>query len=425
MMGAVGEKRGPLSGIRVLDLSRVLAGPFCTMILGDLGAEIIKIEAPGTGDQTRTIPPFVNGVSHYFFAINRNKKSVALDARQPEGRDLILKLAESCDVVVENFRPGVMERLGLGSDVLHRRRPALVICSISGFGQKGSMHAKASFDLISQALSGVMSINGEPDGPPTKLGIPMGDIAGGLWGAISVLAGLQHRNATGEGINVDLSLLEGLMGLLGYLGEIYLMTGETPGRVGSQHHSVVPYGRYPVKDGHMVLAIHVGSFWRKFCAAIGRTDLAADPRFQTTADRQTNRAELEPLISAILRERTREEWQKLFDEADVPVAPVLDVGEALTQPVVRERGFVVNVDHPVAGKTPLAARPMVFPGTFDRGSYSPAPALGQHTREVLRTLANLDDVDINRLVQAGVAEEQETNRAERSSDATMERQGLA
>lgn len=399
------QPKGPLSGVRVLDLSRVLAGPFCTMILADLGAEIIKIEECGSGDQTRTIPPFVDDVSHYFFAINRNKKSVALDARTPEGRDLLLKLVESCDAVVENFRPGVMARLGLGPDILRARRPGLVICSISGFGQKGPLSGRASFDLVSQALSGVMSINGERDGPPTKLGIPMGDIAGGLWGAISVLAGLQHRNTTGQGIEVDLSLLEGLMGLLGYLGEIYLMTGAVPGRMGSQHHSVVPYGRYPVKDGHIVLAIHVGSFWRKFCVAIDRPELSDDARFRTTADRQENRAELERIVCDILLTRTREEWSALLDEGDVPSAPVLDMAEAMEQPVVRSRGFVTEVDHPTIGPTRLATSPLVFPGTFERGGYAPAPLLGQHTRQVLRDLAGLGDVDIDQLLDSKILEE--------------------
>jgi crotonobetainyl-CoA:carnitine CoA-transferase CaiB-like acyl-CoA transferase len=233
----------------------------------------------------------------------------------------------------------------------------------------------------------------------------MGDIAGGLWAAISVLSGLQHRNSTGQGINIDLSLLEGLMGLLGYLGEIYLMTGEVPGRMGSQHHSVVPYGRYPVKDGHIVLAIHVGSFWRKFCAAIGQPELSEDERFRTTADRQTNRTELERIVCDILVTRTREEWSALFDEADVPSAPVFDMREAMEQPVIQARGFVTEVDHPTIGPTRLAASPLIFPGSFKRGGYSPAPLLGQHTREVLSTLADLDDAEINHLLDRHVLDE--------------------
>jgi crotonobetainyl-CoA:carnitine CoA-transferase CaiB-like acyl-CoA transferase len=221
-----------------------------------------------------------------------------------------------------------------------------------------------------------------------------------------VLAGLQHRNSTGHGISVDLSLLEGLMGLLGYLGEIYLMTGEVPGRMGSQHHSVVPYGRYPVKDGHIVLAIHVGSFWRKFCVAIGQPELSEDERFRTTADRQKNRKELERIVCDILLTRTREEWSALLEEADVPSAPVFDMREAMEQPVIQTRGFVTEIDHPTIGPTRLAASPLVFPGSFKRGGYSPAPLLGQHTREVLRNLAGLDNAEIDRLLDRHVLEEQ-------------------
>lgn len=233
-------RRGPLDGVRVLDLSRVLAGPFCSVILADLGAEVIKVEELGSGDQTRTIPPFVGGESHYFLSINRNKSSVALDARTEAGRDILRKLATQCDVVLENFRPGVMERLGLGYAQLRELKPDIIVCSISGFGAKGAMSGKPSFDLVTQALSGVMSINGYADGTPTKLGLPLGDIGGGLWAALGVMAALNERHATGEGSHVDLSLLEGLMGLLGYLGQIYLVTGESPGRMGDSHHNIVP-----------------------------------------------------------------------------------------------------------------------------------------------------------------------------------------
>ena len=267
------ERRGPLSGLRILDFTRVLAGPFCTMILGDLGAEIIKIEDLAGGDQTRNIPPHVNGESHYFLAINRNKKSVALDARTPGGRAVLLDLVRECDAVVENFRPGVMARLGLGEAALRKVNPRVVICSISGYGQETSLSAKPSFDLVAQAMSGVMSINGEADGPPTKLGLPIGDLGGGVWAAIGILSALQHRNATGEALTIDLSLLDGLVGMLGYLGELYLLTGEVPTRVGSAHQSVVPYGRFPAKDGHIVIALMVESFWVKFCSAIGQPEL--------------------------------------------------------------------------------------------------------------------------------------------------------
>lgn len=396
------RRPGPLNGVRVLDLSRVLAGPFCTMILADLGAEVIKVEEAGSGDQTRTIPPFVNGVSHYFVAINRNKKSLVLDLKSPEGREIALGLAERSDVVVENFRAGVLDRLGLGYETLRARKRDIILCSLSGFGQRGPLAGKPSFDLVSQALSGVMSINGDADGPPTKLGLPMGDLAGGLWGAIGVLAALQHRNAHGEGLHIDLSLLEGLMGLLGYLAEIYLMTGEVPGRVGSGHHNVVPYGRFPVKDGHIVLAIHVGNFWRKFAAAIDRPDLSEDPRFRTTSDRRDNRQALEAIICDILMTRTRDEWHRILDDADVPHAPVNDVREALEQTVVRDRGFVAEVDQPAVGRLRVTETPLKFAGRFEDRTVRPAPGLGEHTRDVLESLLGLSGDRLEALLAAGV-----------------------
>ncbi len=387
----------PLAGVKILDLSRVLAGPFASMILADLGAEVIKIEEIGRGDGTRTIPPFVNGESHYFLAINRNKQSVAVDMKKPEGRDLILKMAAHADVVLENFRAGVMDRLGLSVEALHKVNPRLVICSISGFGQTGPMRETASFDLVTQAMSGVMSINGESDGPPTKMGIPMGDVGGGMWAAIGILAALQKRNATGRGSRIDLSLLEGMMGLLGYLAELYLVTGESPGRVGSNHHSIVPYGRYPAMDGDLVIALHVGSFWRKFCGAVGREDMIEDPRFRTTAERQNNRAELERQVIEVLGTRPVKEWCEIFTKWDIPHGQVCTVGEAVEQEVIRERGLVRTVEHVRAGSVRLLGSPLLFDG-FDASQYKPSPLLGEHTRSVLAGLG-LSDADIDNLVR--------------------------
>ena len=395
-------RRGPLDGVRVLDLSRVLAGPFCSLILADLGAEVIKIEEIGPGDQTRTIPPFVNGESHYFLAINRNKSSVALDARTPAGQEILLKLALQCDVVLENFRPGVMERLGLGYAKLRELKPEIVMCSISGFGSQGAMRDKPSFDLVTQALSGVMSINGYADGTPTKLGLPLGDIGGGLWAALGVMAALNERHATGQGSHVDLSLLEGLMGLMGYLAEIYLVTGENPGRMGNSHHNIVPYGLMPVKDGHIVLALHVGEFWRKFCRAIGREDLIADARFRTVKDRYANRAELERQITEIMLTKTVVEWQQILDAADVPHAPVNNMGQALNQAIVRERGLVKTVQHPTAGPVKVVGSPLRFENKYEQARLDPPPLLGEHTRQVLGELAGLSDADIERLIQEKV-----------------------
>jgi crotonobetainyl-CoA:carnitine CoA-transferase CaiB-like acyl-CoA transferase len=396
------KRRGPLDGVRVLDLSRVLAGPFCSLILADLGAEVIKVEEISGGDQTRTIPPFVNGESHYFLAINRNKSSVALDARTDAGRDILLKLAVQCDVVLENFRPGVMDRLGLGYDKLRALKPEIIMCSISGFGAKGAMRDKPSFDLVTQALSGVMSINGYADGTPTKLGLPLGDVGGGLWAALGVMAALNERHATGEGSHVDLSLLEGLMGLLGYLAEIYLVTGENPGRMGNSHHNIVPYGLMPVKDGHIVLALHVGEFWRKFCRAIGRDEMIMDARFRTVKDRHKNRVELERQITAIMLTKTVAEWQQILDAADVPHGPVNNMEQALNQPIVKERGFVKEVQHPTAGKVKVVGNPLRFEGKYEDSRLESPPLLGEHTRAVLGTLIGLSDAEIERLISEKV-----------------------
>jgi crotonobetainyl-CoA:carnitine CoA-transferase CaiB-like acyl-CoA transferase len=394
--------RLPLSGVRVLDLSRVLAGPFATCILGDLGADVIKVEEPG-GDHVRTLPPFYEGgESHYFLAVNRNKRSIVVDLKKPEGRDLILDLAAKSDVVVENFRPDVMDRLGIGFDTLKARKPDMILCSISGYGRSGPLRDRPSFDLVTQARSGVMSITGEPDGPPTKLGLPMGDLGGGLWGAIGVLAALNRRHATGEAQHIDLSLLEGLVGLLGYLGQLAFMTGRSPGRVGSAHHNIVPYGRFEVADGHLVLALHVGSFWRRFCLAIGRDDLLADPRFRTTTDRRNNRVELQAEVEEIMRGRTRAEWSRLLEEADVPHGPILDVLEALEQEQLAEREAIAVMNHPTAGTVRQVRSPVRFADETPPGEVGPSPRLGEHSRQICATVLGWDDERIDALEAAGV-----------------------
>jgi crotonobetainyl-CoA:carnitine CoA-transferase CaiB-like acyl-CoA transferase len=393
---------GPLKEVRVLDLTRVLAGPFGTMILGDLGADVIKVEEPGHGDGVRAIGPFYpGGLSHYFLAINRNKRSIAVDMKAAAGRDLILDLVEHCDVVIENFRPGVMERLGLGFERLAERRHDVILCSISGFGRTGPMAQKPSFDLVSQALSGVMSITGEPEEPPTKMGLPMGDLAGGLWGSIAVLAALHERDRSHRPQHIDLSLLEGLTGLLGYLGQLTMLTGKSPERMGSSHHSVVPYGRFEVKDGYLVVALHVGSFWRHFCRAIGREDLIDDERFRSSGSRSKNRDVLLPIIEDILRQKTRAQWQELLDAADVPHAPLLDVSEALVQEQLDARGVLRSIAHPTAGDVQVVGPVVRFVGE-SQGPLRPPPLLGEHTREICQALLGWDEDMINNLIATGV-----------------------
>ena len=396
------RRNGPLQGIRVLDLSRVLSGPFCTKILADLGADVVKIEEMERGDSTRAVAPFVNGMSHYYIAINHNKRSVGIDARTLEGRDVILDLAKSSDVVIENFRPGVRDRLGLSVEKLREANPSLIVCSISGFGQRVSAREKPCFDIIAQAMSGLMSVNGDPAGEPMKVGVPLADLGAGLWAAIGVLSALHHRNATGEPLEIDLSMLDGLIALLGYIAEIYLVTGESPGRPGNMHHSIVPYGLYPVKDGNMVLALHHIGFWEKFCKVVGRTDLFEDERYHSTAARKTNRNTLEPIICEILRARTADEWHAIFDPADVPHGVVNNIEQALTQPLVRERNLIKTVEGGACGPVQVIGTPLQFVGAFNDVAITPPAQLGEHTRSVLRDLLRYDDLRIDGLIANGV-----------------------
>lgn len=393
-------RRGPLSGVRVLDLTRVLAGPFCTQILGDLGAEVVKIEDVAEGDQTRGSPPFLDGLSHYFIAVNRNKQSVAIDLKTGEGRDLLLRIAAQSDVLLENFRPGVMDSLGLSADVLKAANPRLVTCSISGFGQTGSLREKPAFDIITQAMSGVMTINGEPGREHLRLGIPLGDIAGGLWATIAVLAALRNRDTGGEALAIDYSLLEGLMSLLGYLAQLYFVTGESPASAGNGHHSISPYGSYTVRDGAVVVAAMTPTFFVNFCKAAGRPELLADARFATVAARKANLAALETIVREIMATRTRAEWIELLGTADVPCASVASVGEALEQEIVRERGFVQTMPSPSGAPMRVLGLPFRL-GAAEMGPHAPPPAHGADTAAWLARLG-LEDPEVQSLAKRGI-----------------------
>lgn len=393
---------GPLSGVRVLDLTRVLSGPFCSMILGDMGAEIIKVEEIETGDPARAVPPFASGVSHFHLAINRNKKGIAVDTRTESGRQIILDLAKHCDVLIENFRPDVMDRLGLSTVALREANPKLIVCSISGFGKGNALSNKPSFDIIAQAMSGVMSVNGEPDGGPLKLGISLGDLGAGMWGAIGVLAALQHRNSHDRAVEVDVSMLDSLMAFLTYLATEYFVTGKSPQRIGNNSKSVVPYGRFPVSDGHIILALHIGSFWRRFCEAVEHPEWIGDARFRNAAARRKNREVLESVMSEVLKTRTASEWAELFNRHDIPNAAVLDIGEALSQAVVMDRGLVRHCDHPTAGRVGVVGSPLKFSGDFADASTTPSPLLGQHTAEVLSQLLGYEAEKMERLARDNV-----------------------
>jgi crotonobetainyl-CoA:carnitine CoA-transferase CaiB-like acyl-CoA transferase len=392
---------GPLEGIRVIDLTRVLAGPFATQSLGDLGAEILKIEPPGGGDETRRFPPFIAGESHYFLGINRNKKSLVIDLQQAAGADILRRLVARADILVENYRPGVMDRLGLGYEALAALNPRLIYCAISGFGLNGPLSDKPSFDIVTQALTGALSINGERGHMPVKLGIPLGDMVGGIFGPIAILAALHERTLTGRGRLIDISLYDGLIGMLGYFAQLAFITGEDPPPMGSSHANIVPYGSFPASDGSIIIAVLSESFWGKLCDALERPDLAQDPRFSTPTDRRDRRDEVDSIIAEVTRSRTVAEWQERLTAFDVPHAPVLGVNAALAHPHAVAREMVVEADHPTAGRLRLAGRPIKFPGAPQRPSTAP-PTLGQHTVQVLRDELGCSDAQIAALRRDGV-----------------------
>lgn len=394
---------GPLHDVKVIDLTRVLAGPFCTTILGDLGAEIVKVEQVGKGDPTRDIAPYVNGQSHYHLSLNRNKKSISLDLRSDEGRDIVRRLVATADVLVENFRPGVLTSLGLDPTDLRSEHPSLIICSISGFGQNGPFRDNPSFDLVTQALSGAMSVTGEPGRPPVRMGMPLGDQIGGLYGAIATLAALHERSVTGEGAHIDLALLDGLVSLLGYVAARYFATGEVLGPVGSGHHSSVPYRAYPASDGYLVVACMMDTFWPRICAAIGRPDLAEDARFASFDQRTAAREEIDTAMEEAMITKTVAEWCEILEAADIPFAPILSVPDVVTHPQIEHRGLIREFAHPKYGPFRTIGDPIRFVGR-QQDPIDPPPLLGEHTEEILKDLG-FDATAIDTLVEKGVAEQ--------------------
>jgi crotonobetainyl-CoA:carnitine CoA-transferase CaiB-like acyl-CoA transferase len=392
---------GPLNGIRVLDLTRVLAGPFATLLLADLGAEVIKVERPGDGDETRHLAPLRDGESHYFTSVNRGKRGVVIDLKQPAGRDLALALARVSDVLIENFRPGVTARLGLDYEPVRDVNPAIVYCSISAFGQTGPLAERSAFDIAMQAMGGGMSVTGEPDGPPLRSGLPMADLGSGLFAAIGILAAVVERQRTGRGQFVDIAMFDAMAGLLTQHAGRYFMTGESAGRAGNGHPAIVPYGSYPASDGDIVIANLGERFWPKIARAIGRPDLADDERYRTNADRLRHREELEALIAAETRKLPVAEWEARFEAGDVPHAPVLTVGQVLEHQQAAARGMVTEVEHPLLGRMRATGRPITLPAHPDP-RLEPAPLLGQHTDEVLRELLGATPEQLREWRAAGV-----------------------
>ncbi len=392
---------GPLQGIRVLDFTRVLAGPAASLALADLGAEVLKIEPPGTGDETRAFPPFRNNVSHYFLSVNRGKKSIVVDLKTEAGVALVKDLSAKSDILIENYRPGVMDRLGLGYGALSAVNPRLIYCAISGFGMTGPLRDQPSFDIVLQALSGALSVNGEAGGAPTKMGIPLGDLTGGINGPIGILAALHERNSTGRGRLVDVSLLDGMLGLLGYIAQLAFFTGEDPKPQGSEHPNLVPYGVFPARNGSIIVACLTNSFWRRTCEALQRPELADDPRFATIEKRRDNRQLVNDVIAEFTRQHSVQDLADLFTEHEVPHAPILGVKAALSQPQAVAREMVVETDHAALGAIPIVNRPIKFPGDAQPPPTAP-PILGQHTDEILRDVLGLTKERIAALRKASV-----------------------
>jgi formyl-CoA transferase/CoA:oxalate CoA-transferase len=392
---------GPLQGIRVLDFTRVLAGPSASLALADLGAEVLKIEPPGTGDDTRLFPPFRQQVSHYFLSVNRGKKSIVIDLKTAAGVALARDLAAKCDILIENYRPGVMERFGLGYKALSALNPRLIYCAISGFGIDGPLRDRPSFDIVLQALSGALSVNGERGRAPAKLGIPLGDLVGGINGPMGILAALYERSVTGRGRFIDVSLLDGLIGMLGYLAQLAFFTGEDPQPQGSEHPNLVPYGSFPAKDGSIIVACLTNSFWDRICEALGRPEWLRDPRFETIEKRRDNRRLVNELISEFTRQRTVNELVELFTQHEVPHAPILGIKDALLQPQAVAREMVVETEHRVLGKIPIVNRSIKFPGAPQPVPTAP-PVLGEHTDEILREVLGLTPEQIATLRKSNV-----------------------
>jgi len=371
----------PLDGIRVLDFTHALAGPYCTMLLGDLGADVVKVEPP-SGDHSRQWgPPFIKGESSYFLSINRNKRSVVLDLKSPAALAVAQDLAAASDVVVENFKPGAMSRLGLDAKKLQAMKPALVYASISGFGQ--NQPTLAGYDQIAQGTSGMMSVNATPDGPPTKVGVPIGDITAGMFASQAVLAALIERATTGKGRHIDVALNDSLLALFTYQAGRYFATREVPRQEGNYHPTIAPYGTFAVSDGFINVAVATDAQYARFCEAIRAPELAHDPRFATNAQRQAERPELVRAIQAHLKEDTREHWLARFEQFSIPAGPILDIEEAFASPLATARDMRVEIEHPTSGRIDQVGAPWKIDGTSSP-IRMPPPLLGQHTQEVLR-----------------------------------------
>lgn len=396
-----GSGHGPLAGLTVLDLTRVLSGPYCTMLAADMGARVIKIEHPRRGDDTRAWgPPFLDGESAYYLSINRNKESVALDYTTPDGRAALDALIAKADVIVENFRPGTLDARGLGYAALAGKHPRLIYVSISGFGHTGPRRQEAGYDAVIQAEGGLMSITGTPDGPPVRLGVAVADILAGMFAFQGLLLALIARGTTGRGQHVDVALLDAVTSLLTYQAGRYFATGVSPDRLGNRHATIVPYNTFETADGVLVLAVGNDDQFQRFCHVAGRPDLAGDPRFVTNAGRVEHHDALHPLVAGVLTTRPADDWVARLNAAGVPCGAVRSIGEALTDPQTVARAMVETVAHPTIGPLEVLGVPVKLSATPGAVRSAP-PRLGAHTRQVLLNDLGYDEAKVEAMAEAG------------------------
>jgi crotonobetainyl-CoA:carnitine CoA-transferase CaiB-like acyl-CoA transferase len=398
------QPAGPLAGLRVLDLTRVLAGPTCTQMLGDLGAEVIKIERPESGDDTRGFaPPFWPGTkeSAYFLGVNRNKKSVTLDIAKPEAQGILHRLLETTDILVENFKVGALAKYGLGWEQLKDKYPRLIYCSITGFGQTGPYAPRPGYDALIQAMGGVMSLTGEPNGAPQKVGIPVADLFAGLYGCIGILAALNHRTMTGEGQFIDIGMLDTHVAWLANQGMNYLATGENPPRLGNQHPNISPYQEFPTKDGYIILAVGNDATFERFCRAFGCAQLLSDPRFATNPQRVANRDLVTETLTPVMKTRTTAEWVEALEAEKIGCGPINTLKDVFADPHVRARRMVLEMEHGSGATVKVLANPVKLSATPPTYRSAP-PVLGEHTEEVLSGLLGMGAEEIAALRAKGV-----------------------
>lgn len=392
----------PLEDVKVLDLSHALAGPFCSTMLADFGAQVIKLEPKGAGDIARAWgPPLPGGETSYFVSLHRNKKGIEVDLKHAQGKDLFFRLVEQCDVVLENYRTGALARLGLGYEIARERKPGIIYCSVSGFGQDGPYRDRAALDLILQAESGMISVTGEPGTHGVRAGTSIADMTAGMYAAYGIMLALRVKERTGRGQAIDVSMLEGQMSLLGTMIGGYLADGEIPQPMGTAYKALLPYQTFRTKTRDLALAVGSEKLWKIFCPVIGAPELADDPRYRRNADRSRNRDTLIPTLEAIFLTRTYEEWEKALLANGIPVGAINSIAEVVEHPQVKARGTLVEMDHPRAGKVRMVGAPVRLSET--PGSVrTPAPMLGEHTEEVLKGLLGLGADEIASLRRAGV-----------------------